>query len=400
MKSKDWRVLFVGGDTLWSRQIEHDLLRLVPNWRCEHARTCDQALAALSSEPAHALVLDARVGGADKFLEAVAARFPGTIPVVRCQAWDRAAVAQWTNRGVGLVPDCADAAALVASVNKAARLHGWKMDPAIRRLLGLVRKLPTVPRLYAEVTEKLQSPESSIEAVAHLISQDPVMTAKILQAVNSAMFGLACEITSPVQAVLLLGSERTCALILLAGVFTQFDDIQCPGFSPDAIWLHSLQTAWFTRTIASAEITDPRSIEAAFTAGLLHNVGKLMLAGNVPDLYTQVLQAQARRQCPLQDAELEVLGATHAELGASLLGNWGLALPILESVAWHHCPSRSQDSSFSLLTAVHTANAFAHWGEGGKTQDPVAGRLDTQYLSRIGLGSRLDDWRQRCNVPA
>src|SRR6185503_5218675 len=109
------------------------------------------------------------------------------------------------------------------SLRNAERLREWMAVPAIKKLLPQIRKLPAEPKLHSQVREELQSPNGSMEVVARLISQDPVMSAKILQMVNSAFFGLAHEVSDTSEAVMMLGTERVRSLVLLAGVFSQFD---------------------------------------------------------------------------------------------------------------------------------------------------------------------------------
>ena len=184
------------------------------------------------------------------------------------------------------------------------------------------------------------------------------MTLRVLQLINSSEFGMARSITEPVEAVLYLGSERVKGMILAANVFQQFEKDTCPGFSHPMLWQHSLATASFASTIARAQSSEKKVSDAAFTAGLLHDIGRLLLAGNVPNEYTKILEQADRRKVSLAQVELEALGATHAELGACVLGSWGIPLPVLESVAWHHVPTRSNDQGFTLLTAVHLANSF------------------------------------------
>ncbi len=225
------------------------------------------------------------------------------------------------------------------------------------------------------------------------------MTAKILQVVNSAHFGLGRVITEAYEAVLFLGAERTRSLLLLAGVFTQFEDLHCPGYSGEQIWQHSLQVGNLARTITVAEVKNVKLAEAAFTAGLIHDLGKLILMANVPGMCAAIGRLRTAKQLTLRDAELQVLGTTHAELAAGLLGNWGLVLPVLEAVVWHHCPTRSPDREFTLLTAVHAANVFAHESGSGDGTTAMPERFDHQYLLRIQRGDRRNDWRKACGIP-
>jgi HD-like signal output (HDOD) protein len=265
----------------------------------------------------------------------------------------------------------------------------------LKALMGRIRRLPTLPNLYAKVVAELSSPVASMESVAQLIAQDPVMAAKMLQVVNSAYFGLPREITMPAEAVMYLGGERTKSLILITHLFTQFDDALCPGFELDVLWNHSVATATLCRCLIMRETSDGRLGDLAFTSGLLHDIGKLLLAANVPDQYRSVLAIRQKSSTPVWRAEKDVFGITHAELGASVLGLWGLPLPLLQAVAWHHTPSENQPPGFQVVTSVHVANALDH-----ERNNRIAEALiDRDYLGAAGLLDRINRWREACGCP-
>lgn len=393
----DCRILFAGCDAGWFNEVEREMLALEPAWMCQRARDAAQLRAALDAASFDVLVLDGSFAeGAELAakLESAAGR---AICLVCCDVGDRATVAQWCRLGANPVSADSGAADLQANLKRLRRLREWMADPAVKKLLPLLRKLPAEPTLHAQVTAQLEAPDASIQTIAVLVSQDPVMSAKILQVVNSAFFGAAQQVTDTAEAVMVLGTERIRSLILLAGVFSQYGDVKCPGFSPDAIWGHSVQVAMLARGIAFEQTKDTKIAETAFTTGLLHDIGKLVLAGNVPAMYDTVHRMQISKKISLREAELMVLGVTHSELGACLLGSWGLPLPMLEAIAWHHEPERSSERGFSLLAAVHVANAFAlesAQGQGGDAQEPV----DIEFISRIGLAGCLDRWRELCGL--
>ena len=390
-------VLFVGGDDSWYQQIERDLRCLQPNWLWRHIETGTEALATLSSVGTGAVVMDASMPEAREFAGSIEKLFPDILRVVRCNLRDHDTLTRWKDLRATMVAQEEGADTLTGTLDRALRLHGWMADPAITRLMPLLRKLHTAPRLYAQVTEELRSPNGSIEDVARLISADPVMSAKLLQVVNSAFFGLGHTICEPGEAVMFLGTERTRSLVLLAGIFLQFDG---RSFLPlEDLWSHNLQVGAFARTLALAETKDGKVAGLAYTAGLLHDIGKIILAGNVPDLYRSVCRMQEEKKLSSVNAEQEVLGTTHAEVGACLLGTWGLPLPMLEAIYWHHYPERSPDSNFSLLTAVHAADVLAQesgCGSGGSNADEG---MNVEYLTKLGLADRRNLWRKLCGIP-
>lgn len=384
-----WRVLFVGGDSLWFQQIEHDLRSLQPAWQCQLAENSLAAGRLLAETEFDALIIDTGNAERDELAKRLQKNTGTRIGLARCNLSERATVALCQAAGIAPVAEEGDAAILVAGLKRAERLQQWMSNPAIKKLLPQLRTLPAAPELYVRVSDELRSAHGSMASVAQLISQDPIMSAKILQVVNSAFFGLARELTDMSEAVMIMGAERIRSLILLAGVFSQYDASKCPGFSVTDVWNHSVQVGVFARAIAFTETKDPAIGEAAFTAGLLHDIGKLILAGNLPQMYATVRRLQLSKKIGASEAELMALGITLAELGACLLGTWRLPLPILEAIAWHEWPNHSDDTRFSLLTAVHVANALTH----ERQKDPEASGIDGNYLKALGIDDDGNRWR-------
>ncbi len=397
-----WRVLFVGGDALWFGHLQQDMTCLQPDWVCLHAPESGAAVKILTSGPLAALVVEGRVAEARPLVEAVREQRPEIICLVRCEMSERKAVELWKGLGVPLVPSHGDASTLAASLLRSAHLREWTEDPAIKALLPRIRKLPATPKLYTQVTGELRDPHGSLEVVAGLIGQDPVMSAKLLQLVNSAFFASTREVSNLLDAAMILGSERIKSLILLAGIFSQFGNDKGFAAAVQELSGHSIQVGTFARAIALGETRSAGVAEAAFTGGVLHDVGKLILAGNLPEMFMRVQELRKIAKLPEDAAERHVYGVGHAKLGACLLAAWGLPLAILEAIAFHHEPERSPDRTFSLLTAVHAANVFAHESE---SHPPAAGAeappgIHLPYLSQIGLGDCRARWRQLCGLGA
>jgi putative nucleotidyltransferase with HDIG domain len=380
-------VLFVGADPLWFAQLLGDIGCLQPDWMCLHAPEL-VALENLEWRSADALVVEGRLAGAREWLEKARKERPDLNCLIRCDVSEKSVTDAWKGLGLTMLPSQSDASSMVSSLRRNARLMEWRADPAIQRLLPALRKLPATPRLYLQVTEELRSSNGSLDVVAHLIRQDPVMSAKMLQLVNSAFFASSREVTDTLDASMILGTERIKSLILLAGIFSQYKEAQgvCP--SVEALLAHSIQVGVYARAIALSETKDSEMAEAAFTAGVLHDMGKMILAGNVPEWYKEVPKLRVSKQLSVHAAELQTFGATHANVGAYLLASWGLPLPILEAVAWHHEPERSSENDFCLLAAVHAANAMAHEAEGTPPQ------FHQEFFERIGLADGCQRWRQ------
>jgi HD-like signal output (HDOD) protein len=250
--------------------------------------------------------------------------------------------------------------------------------------------------LYAELLQECQSANGSIGKVAQIISQDVAMTAKVLQLLNSAFFGFRRTVSSPLQAVQLLGLDTIKALVLWSEVFSRFNQTRMKGFSMSALWTHSIAASAIARQIAAMEHADRLVVDDAGVAGLLHDSGRLVLATNLPEQFDQAKALATDQRIPLWAAEREVFGETHAAVGAYLLALWAIPDSIVEAVAFHHAPLNADTRAFGALAAVHAANALV---DERAEQGVMPSQIDVQYLSELGLAERLDLWRQVCQVP-
>jgi HD-like signal output (HDOD) protein len=252
--------------------------------------------------------------------------------------------------------------------------------------------------MYFQVVNEIQSPSASAQSVGKLVERDPVITAKLLQLSNSVAFGRQQQVADAVEAILYLGFETTKSLILLAHTFSYFDHFRLATFHPEYLWQHSVAVGDRARRIAEVEGGGEEMAGQAYTAGLLHDLGKLVLAINLPDLFVQAVYAATKSQFPLWQIETELFGASHSDVGAALLGIWGLPTNILEAVALHHSPARFLHRGFCSLTAVHAADVLAHEAQ-PSVHGVVAPKMDVDYLSALNLNPQVEKWRESCKAP-
>ncbi len=391
------RILYVDDNANRLQQAEKVLAPYRDEWELVFAAGGTAALQLMDQAPFDGVVAELQMEEMNgvELLNRVTRRCPKTLRFVGCGTEEQEPLKSCLGRPPYVIPRGFDSKTFQAVVNRAFRMEEWVANDAVKRLMEQLTQLPALPTLYTQVMSELQSPKGSLEFVAKLISRDPVMTAKILHMVNSTFFALPQQITETAEAVMFLGAERIKSMILLSHVFTQFDKSKCPEFKLEQLWMHCMATGAHSMAITMAETHDPRQGEMAFTAGLLHDVGMLLLAANIPTQYSTLLRQAAQREISIRDVEMEIFGASHAEVGACLLGTWGLPLPILEAIALHHCPVKSGDRAFSLLTAVHVANVLDYERRAGKAGTNLF-QLDVAYLQRLGLLGRLSSWRERC----
>jgi putative nucleotidyltransferase with HDIG domain len=206
------------------------------------------------------------------------------------------------------------------------------------------------------------------------------MTAKLLHLVNSSLFGIPQHISSPSQAVCLLGIEVVKSLVLTVGVFSQFDQHANSAINIEELVQHSIAVGETAHRIARQRNATAHEAAEALVAGMMHDIGKLILATERTEEYVSVKRLAAYGDRPLWQGEEAWFGTSHADIGAYLVSLWGFPTSIVEAVAFHHQPSQVEGASPVVLTAVHIANAIAN----EQTSDgkmPARAFLDTEYLT-------------------
>jgi HD-like signal output (HDOD) protein len=391
------RILFVGEDMdLWEELRNHHSSGQA-DWDYAFAKSGLQALNSLAQSPCDAVVADLQMSGMNgaQLLDEVMQRTPDTLRFIRASLADQQAAMKCVGTAHQYLVKPSDSATVRHALARAFSLESWLPGAQVQKLISQMRKLPSPPNLYFQIVAELQSPDSSLDKVSALISQDVVLSAKILQVVNSAVFGLQMQVVKPVDAVLYLGMETTKSVVLLAHTFSYFDKVKTAEFSVDRLWRHSVTTGKFAEQIARSEGASVEVTGQSFTAGMLHDIGKLLLAANLPAEFKEMLNRAKADQLTFDQAERASLGVAHGELGACLLGIWGLPTAIVEAVALHHCPSQFLSKSFCPLTAVHVANAIEHELDKLPGVGP-AQPVDLQYLTELGAADRVDRWRNLC----
>ena len=233
----------------------------------------------------------------------------------------------------------------------------WLDKPGLASAIPRLRQMPTMPEANRRVLSLLDDPDFSAEDVGIEIGRDVILTAQLFKIANSAMFALAEPLSSVVDAVTLIGALRLRALVSTAWAFQLLDEKKaCAGFSPRNEWDHALLIAKKTQELAGEVGCRFAVKEAAFTAGLLHDLGKILLAVNTPEYFMAAREFAQTAELPLWQAELQILGYNHADLGACLLAMWGMAPEVVEAVGCHHQPELASSPEFSALTLVHMAN--------------------------------------------
>jgi putative nucleotidyltransferase with HDIG domain len=205
----------------------------------------------------------------------------------------------------------------------------------LQDLVDSGQELPSLPEILVRVSEQLADESCSVELIGETIQHDPAITSRILKAVNSRREELPQKVSSVAEAVNLLGREK-CRNVLLGSVLREtFNDPQNPAFSMQVFWQHSIKTALVARQLGAQmqTISDP---ETMFTAGLLHDIGKLLLIDRFPQAMLAVEEAMIRRRMDELSAELSQIGMTHTAVGEALMRHWGFPRILIDCTRYHH----------------------------------------------------------------
>jgi HD-like signal output (HDOD) protein len=387
------RVLFVDDDSNVLQGLRRTLRGMRHEWEMRFVEEGREALRILSEGPYDVVVSDMRMPGMDgaELLEEVMRRHPHIVRIILSGHSDHELIMKSVRPAHQYLSKPCDAETLKSAVSRAFALRDLLTNESLKQAVSRIDALPSLPSLYQEIVAELKSSDSSLQKVGEIISKDVGMTAKILQLVNSAFFGLPRQVANPGQACALLGLDTIDALVLEVQIFSQFRGGCLSDADLDRIFNHCIATGIVAKSIANEEATESSVADDSFIAGLLHDVGKLVFAANLQESYQEALRLVEENEIPLYEAEKEVFGTTHAEVGAYLMGLWGLGDSIVEAIAFHHTPMKCPGVGLSPLLTVHVGNALEHMASNDTTGD-MAERVDEQYLEGIDMLDHLPKW--------
>ena len=396
------RVLFVDDDDNVLHGLKVMLHTMRNEWDMAFAQGGEKALERIAEAetPFEVVVTDMHMPGmhGNVLLQKVMEASPSTVRFVLSGNLNSDTLAKAGAIAHQIVGKPCDPHHLRALLTRAFALESRLPECTLKDNLFQMCGLPSVPLVYWDLQNEMNSPEPSIERVGQIIEKDPSMSAKVLQVANSAHANTSRRISNITEAVAMLGVDNIRSFILMAGIFETADQSQMPaGFSLEKLWEHGMRVGEFAKRITALETEDKRLIDDAYTAGLLHDIGLLILATKMPDLFADMLRLTETEGLSLLKAEKRVFGATHAEIGGFLLDLWGLPEAIVEAISYHLYPSATPDKSyevveedappFTTITAVHVANYLCE-DQDVMVQDTAKAEIDNVHLEAIGMAER------------
>jgi HD-like signal output (HDOD) protein/ActR/RegA family two-component response regulator len=381
------RILFVeDNETLL--ELYSIIMSTDPQWQTSLAPNGQEAMKVLTTQaPFNVVVSDMQMPGMSgiEVLSEVRKLQPQAARIIVSGASDQAIAADSLNCTHLFISKPFEAKTLRDTLNRVGSLDAYLKDEKLKGLAGKMRALPSFPKAYMDIIQEMESDKWTIQSIGALIAKDPAIAAKVLQVANSVAMGQQEQVTDIADAVQVLGMNTVKSIALSTYVYTNFKPGKAKTFSADALWNHLMKCGTLAKNIMRKERAQVAEIEEAYTAGILHDIGKLMLSDSLPQEFEQALALAKKNRIPLFKAEQDIFGATHTGLAAYLFSLWGLPASIVEAVAFHHEPEKSTLKKFSPLTAIHVADALCD------TSGEL--HLNQTYLQEVKKEDRIDEWK-------
>jgi HD-like signal output (HDOD) protein/ActR/RegA family two-component response regulator len=352
------RILFVDDDLRFLEALRVGLLPRATGWVMAFVESGARAIQELERSPQDVLVADVRMPAMDgaQLLRTVRERWPDTVRIVLSGAADLGDVVRLLPVAQQYLSKPCPAKRLEEVIERSLDVKAILSKSVLRALLGGTNRLPAQPRVFARLQVAMANEKISAREVSQIVRADAMVTAKVLQIVNSAFFAPARRVTSIEQAVTYLGFPAVRNLALCAEVF---------GYRPrngsaaplnlERLQQHANRVAAVVHALTAGTAWNDDAVLAA----LLHDIGYWVLVQECPRDLENALEMAIADRIPPHEAEMRVLGASHAEVGAYLLGLWGLPYPIVEAVARHHTPEGVRIGKFDVLAALAVAMALS-----------------------------------------
>ena len=392
-----FNVLFVDDDENMLAGLQRLLRPMRHEWHVRFVNSGPAALQALSEENFHAIVTDMRMPDMDgvQLLTEVSRLQPEAVRLVLTGFTEAETVMRTVGPAHQFLAKPCPPEVLIDVLRRSMGLRKMLASDAMRGLLASIKNLPTPPKTFFKLVKYLEDPRASFAGAAQIIERDVAMTAELLKLTNSAYFALAARVTSPLQAIRVLGFDILRSLVLQVGIFQSFHGKAKEKELMEAVNRDSFRVAHIARRIARLEGFEQNRAEECFCAGMLCSIGALVLLDCLPDGFSRVKERVQEGDDPVE-AEMNEFGATQFQLGAYLLGLWGFKNSIVEAVAFADQPGTQPAGRLDVLAVVHVARALAGPFPGfilGEADDN-AGRmpLDMAYLGLLGKQDRLGSW--------
>ncbi len=260
------------------------------------------------------------------------------------------------------------------------------MTITAKSLVDISSDISSLPTIFHQINQAVEDPEITFSEIARIISGDPSLSGRLLRLANSSFYGFSSRIETISHAITIIGMAQLRDLVLATTVVSQFKNVPSSIIDMESFWKHSVACGLTARIIAVYK--KEFNTERYYVLGMLHDLGRLLMLLNIPDVVKDALNTCAAEKKLLFKTEMETLEFDHAEVGGELLKEWNLPSSLIEPVRYHHNPSAAPQ--FQMETAiVHTADLIVHALELGNSGDSFVPPLDPKAWDKIQIPSSL-----------
>jgi len=377
------RILFVDDEQDLLNGLRARLHKRRHEWEMVFLLSGTAALEELGKQHADLIVTDVRMPGLDggQLLAVIKNKWPETIRVVMSGYAESGKLLQLVSLAHRYVAKPCDAEVLENIIERCFQLDSLLRDEKLKALVGRIGALPAMPKTYARLQAALSESDTTSKQIADIVSDDPMVAAKVLQVANSAFFRLAKKISRIQDAVAYLGFASIRNMVMSAEVFSQWEKLKTPaGLEAERLQAHAQRTAAACVALA----TGTPMADDALLVGLIHDIGYWILIQECPNELRHAIELAQSSGVPSEEAERQVIGATHAEIGAYLLGLWGFPYNVVEAVAFHHSPAQVSQRQFDLLAVLSVAHSLcSHLTDGIQLSSEMTPIVDEHYFEQL-----------------
>lgn len=362
MSSNKPGILFVDDEPQILHGLRRSLRSMADEWSMSFVESGPKAIELFKEQTFNVVVSDMRMPGMNgaELLAEIKKKHPQTVRLILSGHADRELILQCVGTAHQFLSKPCEPESLRDAIRRGVRFDASLKSERIKTLVAQMESIPSIPAIYSEIIEKLRDEEATVDELGELIAKDLAITAKLLKLVNSAFFGIQRPVTTPADAAAYLGFDTIKALVLGVNAFMSFQGREIPGLTLEALWTHCMQVGNAARIIARTEGLNRVQAEESFLAGMLHDLGKLMFAVNLPKEYERAFEMTQCSGIPLHEAEQAVFGVNHADVAGYLLSLWGLPVRVVDAIGLHHEAMKTEFKGMDCTLAVQAANQIVH----------------------------------------
>lgn len=393
--SEKKKILFVDDEKKVLDGLRRMLFSMRNEWDMSFALGGIEGLEVLKSGGFDVVVSDMRMPEMDgaEFLNRVKDDYPGTARFILSGYSDRDMIMRTLEAADQFLTKPCDPQMLKNAINKAIEAQSSIAAADMRKKIAEMKSLPTLPGLYVKLKDALDSDMSSFKDISSIVEKDISVSAKVLQLVNSAFFGLRHRIDNLQHALTYLGIETLKAVVLTTGVFSQFTADEIEKFHINELFNHSIMCGMLAKFVAETMSNDKRLIDNVGMAAILHDIGKIVFIKNMPVEFSEVINTVMRTGEPCYLIEKRIMGIHHADAGSYLLDMWGLPNEITSAIRLHHHPLQSNSHSFDAVASVYVSNILVHKCKSFKLIEKL--EFSEAYLARFHCREKKNDWLKK-----